>query len=94
MIEILKNVSSAEAAKIARIEENKRGFRKATISSKDSTKNFFPGGTNHDVIWLAEQASTNEDFGETANFLKHLTFRKIGSFFIYTYNSLRLISLT
>lgn len=44
-------------------------------------KNFFPGGTNHDVIWLAEQASTNEDFGETANFLKHLTFRKIGSFF-------------
>lgn len=64
MIEILMSVSSARAAKIARIEENKRGFRKATISSKDSTKNFFPSGTNH-VIWLAEQASTNEDFGQT-----------------------------
>ena len=29
-------------AKIMRIEGNKRGFRKATISSKDSSKNFFP----------------------------------------------------
>lgn len=52
-----------QLTKIARIEGNKRGFRKATISSKDSSKNFFPSGINH-VIWLAEQVSINEDFRE------------------------------
>lgn len=64
-------IEMCRLAKITSIEGNKRGFRKATISSKDSSKNFFPSGTNH-VIWLAEQASTNEDFRETLQIFSNI----------------------